>query len=276
MTSIDRTIEGAARVILITSCKGGVGKSTCAANLGMAMAQSGRRTLVCDCNFDMRCLDLLFGVESDVVYDLYDAAKGRAPLAKTILRDRRCESLGFLAAPYSGGDEITSGELRELIDACALGEGYEYIILDTPGSRISPRILDTGSVTDAVVIASHLESSIRAADITGEQLARGGIENQRLIINCFDFDSALARTKPGINEIIDRSRIRLCGIVPRDRELAEDAENGEPVVCRSPRGNCATAFRNIAARLDGRYLPLFDGFSGWHTKRAIKRLIGTV
>ena len=125
------------RVILITSCKGGVGKSTCAANLGMAMAQSGRRTLVCDCNFDMRCLDLLFGVESDVVYDLYDAAKGRAPLAKTILRDRRCESLGFLAAPYSGGDEITSGELRELIDACALGEGYEYIILDTPGSRTS-------------------------------------------------------------------------------------------------------------------------------------------
>lgn len=264
------------RVILITSCKGGVGKSTLAANLGMAMAQSGRRTLVCDCNFDMRCLDLLFGVESDVVYDLYDAAKGRAPLAKTILRDRRCESLGFLAAPYSGGDEITSGELRWLVDACALGEGYEYIILDTPGSRISPCILDAGVVTDALVIASHLESSIRAADITGERLQSRGIENQRLVINCFDFDGALARTKPGINEIIDRSRIRLCGIVPRDRELAEDAENGELIVCRSPKSNCAQAYRNIAARLNGEYIPLFDGFSGWRTRRQIKRLIGAV
>ena len=224
----------------------------------------------------MRCLDLLFGVESAVVYDMYDVAKGRAPVAQYRLRERRCESLGFLAAPYSGGDDITKEELRELLDACALGEGYEYILLDTPGSRLSPRILGTGSITDAIVIASHLESSIRAADITGEQLARGGIENQRLIINCFDFDAALARTKPGINEIIDRSRIRLCGIVPRDRELAEDAESGEPIVFRSPRGNCAVAFRNIAARLDGRYLPLFDGFSGWHTKRAIKRLIGAV
>ena len=85
----------AARIILVTSCKGGVGKSTCAANLAAAFALRGKKTLLCDCDFDMRCLDLMLGVENDVVYDLYDAATGRAPLSKALIRDERCGTCIF-------------------------------------------------------------------------------------------------------------------------------------------------------------------------------------
>ena len=259
-----------AKYLLITSCKGGVGKSTCAANIAAALARRGRRVLLCDCDFDMRCLDLLLGLENDVVYDLYDAAAGRVPVAKAIISDERFEGrLGFIAAPYSGGGELSPGMLRSVFTAAESVGGYEYVLIDTPGSLASPAILDTGLIGTAVIVASHQPSSIRAADRTGEYLSGRRIKEQRLLINCFDFDGALSGARPGINEIIDRTFIQLCGIVPYDRGLMLASEKGEP----GAGGNPAAAFDNIACRLLGRYVPLFAGFRGISVRRKIKRLL---
>lgn len=265
-----------AKTILVTSCKGGVGKSTCSANLAMAFALHGKKTLLVDCDFDMRCLDLLLGVENEVVYDLYDAAKGRAPVSKALIRDERSENLYFLAAPYSGGHEITADELRGVFSAAKAGENFDYILLDTPGTLVSPTILEAGIAGSAVIVASHQPSSIRAADKTGDYLSGWRISDQRLLINSFDFEGSLSGVRPGINEIIDNTYIQLCGIVPYERGLMLSGENGELAFAKARAGNCAAAFDNISRRLMGRYVPLFQGFEGYKTKRQIKRLLGRI
>ena len=259
-----------AEYLLITSCKGGVGKSTSAVGLATALARRGKRVLLCDCDFDMRCLDLILGLENEVVYDLYDAAVGRVPVEKTIMHTDGLDDLGFIAAPFHGGDTLTSEMLGNVFRQAEVAGRYDYVILDTPGSLVSERILGTGLPFRAVIVASHQPSSIRAADKTGEYLSAHRVNVQRLLINCFDMDGALSGKRPGINEIIDRSFIQLCGIVPNDRALMLSGESGKLL----DRGNAAAAFDNIACRLMGRYVPLFTGFSGRGMKRRIKRLLG--
>lgn len=265
----------AARIILVTSCKGGVGKSTCAANLAAAFALRGKKTLLCDCDFDMRCLDLMLGVENDVVYDLYDAATGRAPLSKALIRDERCGNLYLLAAPYSGGDTLTP-EMIAAVFGAASADGFEYIIVDTPGTLVPKSVLLTGMARGAVIVASHQPVSIRAADRTAEYLSGYRVPELRLLINEFDVDAAIHGTRPGINEIIDRTSIQLGGIVPYDRRLMLTCEAGELCAFDPKLGNAAAAFDNIAARLSGRYAPLFSGFRGYGVRRRIKKLLGGI
>lgn len=265
----------AAKIILVTSCKGGVGKSTCAANLAAALAIRGRRTLLCDCDFDMRCLDLLLGVENEVIYDLYDVAVGRAPLEKALIKDERCDRLSFLAAPYSGGEKLTAPELTAVFDSAAVF-GCEFIVVDTPGTMVPESILRTGMISSAVVVASHQPTSIRAADKTAGYLLSMRVPEVRMLINGFDLRAAAEGERPGINEIIDRACIQLCGIVPYDRGLMIAGENGELCAFDPKLANAAAAFDNIAARLEGRYVPLFSGFRGYGVRRLVKRLLGGI
>ena len=260
------------KITLITSCKGGVGKSTVAANLAMSMASRGKKVLLCDCDFDMRCLDLMLGVENEIMYDLYDAAKGRVALERVLLRDVRSQSLWFAAAPYKGGRDITAEEFAKIIRDAMSIEAFDNRILDTPGSLGVPAVLDSGVADSAIIVASHQPSSIRAAGQTGEYLAKCRVLDQRLLINSFDFAAALTGDRPGINEIIDKSFIQLCGIVPYERELMVGAETGR-LACQLKNSNACAAFDNIASRLSGMYVPLFYGFHGMKVRGQIRRLL---
>ncbi len=264
-----------AKITLITSCKGGVGKSTVAANLAMALARRGKLVLLCDCDFDMRCLDLVLGVENEIMYDIYDAAKGRAALSRVLLQDERCDSLYFAAAPFRGGHDITAEEFKKVLTDALNFKPFDYILLDTPGSLGVPAVLDSGMTDSAIIVASHQPSSIRAAGQTGDYLLRRRVPEQRLLINSFDLASAIGGTRPGINEIIDKSFIQLCGIVPYETEMMLAAENGR-LACQLKSSNAAIAFDNIACRLDGKYVPLFYGFRGMQVKRQLKRLFGQI
>ncbi len=252
-----------------------MGKSTAAANLAMALAKRDKKVLLADCDFDMRCLDLMLGVENDIMYDLYDAAKGRVSVDKVLLRDERCENLWFAAAPYKGGRDITAEEFSKVIDDALEYEPFDHIILDTPGSLGVPAVLESGKADSAIIVASHQPSSIRAAGQTGEYLQKNHICEQRLLINSFDFAAAIEGHRPGINEIIDKSFIQLCGIVPYERALMLGAEEGK-LACQIKNSNTAKAFDNIAGRLCGMYVPLFHGFRGTKTKGQIKRLLGNM
>ncbi len=273
--SVGQEVANTVKITLITSCKGGVGKSTAAANLAMALARRDKKVLLADCDFDMRCLDLMLGVENEITYDLYDAAKGRVSVENVLLRDERCENLWFAAAPYKGGRDITAEEFSRVIDDALEYEPFDHIILDTPGSLGVPAVLESGKADSAVIVASHQPSSIRAAGQTGEYLGKNHVSEQRLLINSFDFAAAVEGHRPGINEIIDKSFVQLCGIVPYERSLMLGAEEGK-LAYQTKKSNAAKAFDNIAGRLCGMYVPLFHEFRGAKTKKQIKRLLGNV
>ncbi len=268
-------VSDTAKITLITSCKGGVGKSTVAANLAMALARRGKKVLLADCDFDMRCLDLVLGVENDIMYDIYDVAKGRATLERAIIQDERSKNLWFLAAPYIGGDEITASEFRRIINDATELLPLDYILLDTPGSLGVPAVLNSKVADSAIIVASHQPSSIRAAGQTGDYLMHNHVPAQKLLINSFDFASAIKGNRPGINEIIDKSYIQLCGIVPFENELMIAAENGR-LTFQLKNSNASVAFDNIACRLCGKYVPLFHGFRGMKAKRQVKRLFDKI
>lgn len=238
----------------------------------MALALHGKKTLLADCDFEMRCLDLILGVEDEIMYDIFDVAKGRVPVERALLQDERSSLLYFLAAPFKGGDTITSDELRSVFEAAKAFGNFDYIILDTPGALVSPMLLQSGIADGAIIVASHQPASIRAAGQTGDYLISKGITDLRLLINSFDFAGAISGKRPGINEIIDKSYVQLCGIVPFEAGLMLASENGE--LAFSKKGmNSAAAFDNIACRLMGRSVPLFQNFTKTKVKHQIERLL---
>ena len=248
---------------MITSFKGGVGKSTVTANLAMALAMNGKRVLALDCDFNMRCLDLITGLESKVVYDVCDVCRGTVELSRAVLTDERSENFFFLSAPYSTDVEKSVEEaknLREVLDAAKKEYSLDYILLDTPGDVTPLMPIVTSCADRAIIVASHAPASIRAAEKTSSALAELGMNDMKLIINNFDVEAVKKKKRPGIIEIIDRTYIQLIGVVPYSKRLGEMQESGSLI--DSVKGtNVYCAFDNTAKRIIGHSVPLFSGFS---------------
>ncbi len=254
------------QTVLVTSCKGGIGKSTVAANLSMALAMAGYTVLAIDCDFRMRCLDLIMGFENSSVFNLYDVTSKRCSLERAIVKDDEMPSLYFLAAPSDRHADVSPEDFDALVkSACEYepdGRGFDYIIIDAPAADDESISMSAPVCDQAIIVCSHMPSSIRAAIFTSELLGEYGVSKQKLVINTFDVKSALACDRLGIIEMIDSSKTMLMGIVPYDRELMICQENGELINKFKKRNNAKAAFINIAKRLCGRQIPLFEGFSG--------------
>ncbi len=245
------------KVILITSCKGGIGKSTVAANLAMSLAMRGKRTLLVDLDLSNRSLDLILGVEDSVLFDVCDVVKKKESLERALITDTRCGLLFFLAGPSFYEEKMETDEFKAVINAAR--ENFEYIIIDTPGSVGEAIKLAASDADMALIVASHQPTSQRAAEKTDITLAELGISDRRLIINSFDADAVLAGTRPGIIDIIDKTRIQIIGVIPYSRPLAVSQEDGL-LSCERKKLDTTLAFDNIAGRVCGESIPLMKGF----------------
>ncbi len=245
------------QVILFTSCKGGVGKSTVCANLAMAVAKRGRRVLLIDCDFGNRCLDLITGMSDDVVYDISDIAFGRIPMERAILRNKRSENLFFIAAPYSLENRMNTFAFRSVVKRLVSAATYDYIFVDTPGGIGEPLMFAASVADTAYIIAEPTRAAIRAADRTSEFLAERGVRRRRLIINKLSGRS-VEKAKDEAISIIDSTSVRLLGIVPYDPELIAAGNRGV-LVDEMYSLNITRAFENIASRILGENRKLFDG-----------------
>lgn len=249
------------QTLLITSCKGGTGKTTVAANLASALTKIGRNILLIDCDFENRCLDLLLGCESDILYDICDVALGRVDPARAILKHKISErTINFVAAPaiYDSDNEIMPQQLKKAIQSLAMECKPDLILLDTSGT-VSSVELCSPSATGALIVTSHQPTAIRAAEKTGIKLNELGITETRLIINSFDFQGSISGDRYGIGQIIDMSHIRIIGVVPYAYEL-EIAQESSVLATELPSSNCSAAFKNIAGRLTGETISLFTDF----------------
>jgi len=252
--------------ILVTSSKGGIGKSTLSAGLAYAFARRGKRVLLCDCDLGGRSLDMFLGEEDRVLFDIADVAKGRASADDALLNPWDTVNLFFCPSPavYRPGD-LTADELIRAIKSLETAVGADVVICDTAGFAYAPDIA-AGYAKTALVVATQQPASVRAAESTAMLLRDRGLKDSRLIISAFEWKSAMKGKRAGILDIIDGAGVQCAGIVPYDRGLMLSGEAGQPPAEGS---DALQAFDNIAARLDGYNIKLFMGISKISGKKSL-------
>lgn len=259
------------KVILITSFKGGVGKSTAAANLASKLAYAGKRTLLCDLDFDLGTLDLITGCEDRMLFDICDAVYGRREAEDCTVKFTSNPDLFLLGAPFKLTDEIDPDDFAERLKK--LFDGFDYVILDTPGADSVTLAVGAKCADEAVVVATHNPTSIRGAEKTSDRLRQAGIKC-RLLINCFDAKSVSGSKRAGMLGMIDATKTPLLGVVPYDRTLMFAQEKG--VLADGEAFISSQAFDNIVQRLmceetGERPRPVLYGVSGVKRKKVLTK-----
>ncbi len=259
------------KTVLVTSCKGGVGKSTAVANISMSLATRGKRVLAVDCDFSNRSLDLIFGCENSVLYDIGDVLLGRIGIERAVLCDERSENLFFCPAPLEAEEDFDPEALKNVLKQAAESLDLDFILIDTPGAAGKPLEIAAKASDSALIVVSHQPTAARAAEKSGILLDRFGVEDQRLIINSFDIEAVEMSMRTGVNELIDRTGTQIIGIIPQEYELSLAQEKGilASQVNTQSMKRVSRAFDNIAARLCGETVPLLRKVCGAKKRKAL-------
>ncbi len=243
-----------ARVITLTSGKGGVGKTTATANIGVALAKTGRRVAIVDGDIGLRNLDVVMGLENRVVYNLMHVVRGAVDAERALIRDKRVPGLTLMAADqHSVKEDVTPEEFAAVCDA--LREHVDDILVDSPAG-IEQGFRNALAPADEVILVTTPEvSAVRDADRVIGLVEASGKPTPRLILNRIKPDLVARGDMIDVEDVLDVLRIRLLGIVPEDAAIIAATNRGEPVVLQ-PQTRAGQAFRNIAARLEGEEVPL--------------------
>ena len=245
-----------ARVIVITSGKGGVGKTTTTANIGAALADKGHKVLLIDTDIGLRNLDVVMGLENRIVYDLIDVIEGRCRVSQALIKDKRCPNLVLLpAAQIRDKNDVNTDQMKELI--FSLKESFDYILIDCPAGIEQGFKNAIAAANEAVVVTTPEVSATRDADRIIGLLEAAGIKNPRLVINRLRIDMVKDKNMLSVEDILDILAVKLLGVVPDDENVVISTNKGEPLVYKGD-SLAAKAFKNIASRIEGVEVPLLD------------------
>jgi septum site-determining protein MinD len=245
------------RVIVITSGKGGVGKTTITANLGTAIAKLGRKVCLIDADFGLRNLDLLLGLEQRVVYTIIDVLAGDCSLEKALVKDKRCEGLHLLpAAQNRTKDAITPDQMRDIISK--LTNNFDYILVDCPAGIEMGFRNAIAAATEALIVTTPEVAAVRDADRVVGLLESEDMKSIRLIVNRLRPEMVQMDEMISVEDIVDLLVVPLIGIVPDDKKVITSSNRGEPLVLSETSSLPAVAIQNIAKRLEGYDVPFLD------------------
>ena len=245
-----------ARVIVITSGKGGVGKTTTTANIGASLAEKGHKVLLIDTDIGLRNLDVVMGLENRIVYDLIDVIEGRCRVSQALIKDKRCPNLVLLpAAQIRDKNDVSTDQMKELI--FSLKESFDYILIDCPAGIEQGFKNAIAAANEAVVVTTPEVSATRDADRIIGLLEAAGIKNPRLVINRLRIDMVKDKNMLSVEDILDILAVKLLGVVPDDENVVISTNKGEPLVYKGD-SLAAKAFKNIASRIEGVEVPLLD------------------
>lgn len=244
------------RVITITSGKGGVGKTTTTANIGVALALRGRRVAVVDGDVGLRNLDVVMGLENRVVYNLMHVIRGAAEADRALIRDKRVPGLGMLAADqHSDKDDISPEEMTEVCEA--LRSHVDYVLVDSPAG-IEQGFRNALAPADEVILVTTPEvSAVRDADRVIGLVEAAGKPPPRLVLNRIKPDLVSRGDMMTTDDVVDILRIPILGVVPEDTAIIAATNRGEPVALGTDHRS-GKAFHNIAARIEGEEVPLMS------------------
>ncbi len=253
------------RIIVVTSGKGGVGKTTTTANLGMALSRRGRKVVVVDADFGLRNLDLLLGLENRVVYTAVDVLAGQCRLEQALVRDKRQPSLFLLpAAQNRTKDAVKPDQMRQLI--LALTKVFEYVLVDCPAGIESGFQNAIAAAQEALIVTTPEIAAVRDADRVVGLLEAHNVKQIHLIVNRLRPAMVQANDMMSVQDVQEILSVPLIGIVPDDEQVIVSTNKGEPLVIAETPSLAGTAFDNIARRLEGEtvdflsFVPEEEGF----------------
>ena len=252
-----------ARVIVITSGKGGVGKTTSTANIATALAKSGKKVVAVDADVGLRNLDVIMGLENRVVFNFIDVIEKNCRLNQALVRDKRVANLFLLpAAQTRTKDAVNPEQMMELCDQ--LRPDFDFIILDCPAGIEGGFKNAAAGADEALVVTTPEVPAVRDADRIIGMLESMGKSPIRLIINRLRPNMVQDGDMLAQEDILDVLSINLIGVVPEDESVIKSANRGEPMTL-SPNSPAAQAYLNIAQRLMGNDVPLMDldAYTGW-------------
>ena len=256
-------------IIVVTSGKGGVGKTTTTASLGAALALKGKRVLVVDADIGLRNLDVILGLENRIVFNLVDVAKNVCKPAQAVIKSKKSNNLFLLPASQTDDkDVVTEDEVKSVLDQYR--REYHFILVDSPAG-IEQGFRNACAAADRALIVTTPEiPAIRDADRVIGLLSAKGIEAQ-LIVNRMDYNMVRRGDMLSVADVQDILGIDLIGVIEKDESVIVAANCGEPVVYNT-KSKAGDAFNRIAARLCGENLPTETGEPQGFWDRITRRL----
>ncbi|MBC7344402.1 MAG: septum site-determining protein MinD [Clostridia bacterium] len=259
-------------VIVVTSGKGGVGKTTATANIGAALGMLGMRVVLVDTDIGLRNLDVVMGLENRIVYDIVDVVHGHCRIKQALIKDKRFEEVFLLpAAQTKDKTAVTPQQMRDL--CAALKEEFDYVIIDCPAGIEQGFKNAIAGCDKAIVITTPEVAAVRDADRVIGLLGAQDIRDPKVIINRIRPDMVKRGDMMDIDDILDLLAVDLLGIVPEDEFIVISTNRGEPAVL-DRHSQAAEAFRNISRRITGEDVPLMvlNSHQGFFSR--LRRLMG--
>ena len=253
-------------VIVVTSGKGGVGKTTTTANIGAGLAIEGKSVVLVDTDIGLRNLDVVLGLENRIVFDLVDVAEGSCRLKQALIKDKRYDGLYLLPAAQSRNKmAVTPEQMKSIISQ--LEEEFDYVIIDCPAGIEQGFMNAVAGAKSAVVVAIPEVSSVRDADRIIGLLAANNVTDVKLLINRLRADLVDKGDMLSIDDTMDILGIDLIGVVPEDERILRSSNLGEPAVSDQT-SDAGAAYRRVVKRIIGEDIPLHDfsvhtGFFGF-------------
>jgi septum site-determining protein MinD len=249
-------------VIVVTSGKGGVGKTTSTAAIGAALAQRNQKVVVVDFDVGLRNLDLVMGAERRVVFDLINVIQGEAKLSQSLIRDKRLENLYLLPASQTRDkDKLTPQGVERVISS--LKKAFDWVICDSPAGIESGATLAMRHADSAIVVTNPEVSSVRDSDrIIGlldaktVKAERGETMEKHLLLNRYDPARAASGDMLNVNDMLEILSIPLLGIIPESLDVLRASNIGAPVTLANAGSETARAYVDAARRLMGEAVPV--------------------
>ena len=242
-------------VIVITSGKGGVGKTTTTANLGAGLSKLDKKVAVIDTDLGLRNLDVVMGLENLIVYNLVDVIEGTCRLKQALIRDKRYENLYLLpSAQTKDKTAISPGQMKKLTSE--LREEVDYILLDCPAGIEQGFMNAIAGADRAIIVTTPEVSAIRDADRIIGLLESNQLKKKELIINRIRMDMVKRGDMMTVDDVTEILSIPLIGALPDDEQVVIGTNQGEPVIGLDSKAG--TAYMNICKRITGLEVPFME------------------
>ena len=259
-------------VIVITSGKGGVGKTTTTANIGTGLSLLGMKVVLIDTDIGLRNLDVVMGLENRIVYDLVDVIEGNCRVKQALIRDKRYEGLHLLpAAQTRDKSAVNPEQMVKLLDE--IKKDFDYILIDCPAGIEQGFKNAIAGADRAVVVTTPEVSAVRDADRIIGLLEANDVKDTKLLINRVRVDMVKRGDMMNIDDIIDILAVKLIGVVPDDEKIVVSTNRGEPAVTDT-KSLAGKAYRDITRRIMGEDLPIEDICSEESFMLKIKKIFG--